>query len=224
MRIIDRNVWTWIAALALICVPSLGSADEITFSIAPWNTSPLQSGGGPYALAFQLTDGSGTGDGNTTVTINNFNLGTGGSPGAALGPPFTFGNAAGNLSSSVVLTDSDPSGFNELAQRFTPGDKLSFTVTIDWTGYDSPAPDSFSMLILQGNSNDPMPTKDPNDSAFVLVDVTGDSASPQFFGSDGGSPILNAPQLVPEPATISLLCVGLVGAGLVRLRRKNQAA
>src|SRR5688572_15958379 len=68
------------------------------------NTSSLIGNpNGPFVVSFQLTDGSFAGDGNNTVTLSAFDFG-GGTPGAVLAS-----NVTGDLSSAIVLTDTDPS-------------------------------------------------------------------------------------------------------------------
>src|SRR5579872_2428896 len=79
-----------------------------------FDTSGLAgAAGGPFSLDFQLTDGSGTGDGNTIVTLADFT-------GAALiGSPATTGGVAGALPG--VMTMMDSAFFTEYSQVFTPG-------------------------------------------------------------------------------------------------------
>src|SRR6185312_13251794 len=103
----------------LLLTTGTGFADEVTLNTAPL----IGDTAGPFSLVFQLTDGSGIGDGNNTVTISNFQFGSGGPSGS----PTTFGGVSGDVGSTVTLVDS--SFLNYLIQPFTPGTTLEFTVT-----------------------------------------------------------------------------------------------
>ena len=101
------------------------------------NTSSLE-GSGAFGLAFQLADGSGTGDANNTVILSNFKFG-GGSAGAV---DLTAGGAGGNMTSTITLTDSDPF-FNAFAQNFTPGTSLMFQASMTNNADVGPFDDMF---------------------------------------------------------------------------------
>jgi hypothetical protein len=62
-----------------LCV-QFARADGVD-AVVTFNTSALTSlpgsSGGPFELALVFTDGSGTGDGNNTITLSDFNLGGG---------------------------------------------------------------------------------------------------------------------------------------------------
>src|SRR4051794_28846594 len=107
-------------ALAIIMTLStlpLCSGATFNFSLDTMGLFPLN----PTSLNFQLIDGSGSGDANTTVIVRNILLGA-----AILGPPQRLGGVSGDLASTVTLTDS--SFFNSFLQDFTLGNSLSFTV------------------------------------------------------------------------------------------------
>lgn len=189
------------------------------------------SSAGPFSLAYQLTDGSGSNDANNTATISGIQFGAGGSAGACPSACSAFGGASGDAGSSIVLTDS--AFFNAMLQGFTPGDTLSFLVDLT-TNVDSGAtPDVFSFDLLDGSGGS-LPTLDPS-GADSLLTVTLDSASPAIlaYGSDLGRPAnggvtvsLSAATIgtpksaVPEPNTVGLL--GMSIAALLILRRKRQ--
>jgi hypothetical protein len=153
---------------------------------------------GPFYAAFQLTDGSGQGNGNTTATISNFLFGPGGAPSAA---PALTGGVSGDMGSSVTLTDS--AFLNFFSQRFTPGNRLTFMISI--AGPPDPAitPDHFAFSILD-KTLAPIPT---TGGLFVdvLIAVDLNSATPalQTFASDpsrlpaagGGAINTGAPQI-----------------------------
>jgi len=187
------------------------------------DTSPLiGNAAGPFQLDFQFTDGSGTSDGNNTVTVSGFNFGAG----AASGTAIVSGGASGDLSSTVTLIDN--SFFNELTQGFTPGATLSFTLSMT-TNVDPGVPDEFSFAIFD-NSGFEIPTLGPGD-AFLVSDISSANPAAQLFASDtsrnaaAGVPIdLSAPAVqapaagVPEPSMLTIVALALGAIFLVRRR------
>jgi hypothetical protein len=214
MRYLSLKACILVIGLVALGLPSVASAGPVTFTIAPWDTSPL-IGNGPFALAFQLTDGSQTGDGNNSVTISNINM-FGGAPGGMLAAPYTTGNVSGGLGTSVTLRDTAPT--NEFAQVFTPGQKLSFTVTATTNADAGSTPDAFAVLIY-GADGQALPTQDFLGSSFISLNLTG-SDPIQLSATDPSSPVaLDAPQIatpVPEPATLTLIGVGLASLAVGR--------
>jgi hypothetical protein len=177
------------------------------------DTSPLiGEAAGPFSLAFEFIDGSGTGDANNTVVLSSFQFGVGGS---ASGSPTVFGGATGNTSSGITLIDS--SFFNALVQPFNPGSSLGFSLDTTTNLDAGGTPDEFSFSILD-SSGAPIPTLGFVD-AFLVLDVDSSNPTPQTFSSDpstppqaGGNPItMAAPQATigtPEPGTFFLLSAG----------------
>src|SRR5579872_1052500 len=201
------------AALLLAAALTPARADEIftvTLNTVPLTTAP-GSTAGPFSLAFQLTDGSGTGDANNTATLSNFQFGGGSATACSTG--CSFGGASGSASSSIVLKDS--SFFNALLQGFTPGNSLSFQVDLTTNVDPGLTPDAFAFSLLDGGGLS-IPTLDPGGSDALLV-VNLDSAQPSVltFASDparltssGIAVSLTAPVIgkaagssVPEPGT-----------------------
>lgn len=173
---------------------------------------------GTFELAFILTDGSGSGDANNTVTLTNFGFGTGGSAGT-VDPLLTTTGASGDFTTGVTLIDSE--FFNVFAETFTAGTLLTFdfglTTNVDAGG----TPDQFSMALLQSDGT-PIPSSDPS-GALLVVNI--DSANPAFptFATDvTPAPVVTFPATAPEPATAPLLAVALIGA--CWLRRRAAAA
>ena len=189
-------------------------------------TSPLIGDiAGPFSLAFEFTDGSGTGDGNNTALLSNFQFGSGGS---ASGAPTLFGGATGDTSSGITLIDN--SFFNALVQPFNPGSSLSFVLNTTTNVDVGDTPDEFSFFILD-NTGSPIPTVGLV-GAFLVLDITSSSPTPQSFASDptqapagGGDGItIAAPQdtsAIPEPGTFALLGSGC-GAGLFFLTKRKR--
>ncbi|TCV90662.1 NF038129 family PEP-CTERM protein [Sulfurirhabdus autotrophica] len=209
---------TW-AFLILMAVSSLAEANLIyTVTL---NTTAIA--GGNYALAFQLTDGSGTGDGNNTATLGNFNFGGGSAAGCPANCTL-FGDASGDATSSVILNDS--TFFNVFTERFTPGNSLSFILNLT-TVAETPTPDAFAFGILDSAGN-PILTLDPLASSFLSIDIDSTQPTPLLWATDPASPVaINAPTLstpppvvgVSEPGSLLLIAAGM--AGLIWSARKN---
>jgi hypothetical protein len=192
------------------------------------NTSPLiGEAAGPFSLAFQFNDGSGAGDANNTVILNNFLFGVGGS---ASGSPTVFGGAAGDLSSGITLIDS--SFLNALAQSFNPGSSLSFRIQLSTNLDVGGTPDEFSFSILD-SSGAQIPTNGFVD-AFLLFDIDSSNPTLQTFSSDpsrppqggGGGITLSAPQAIlvsPEPGTFILFIGGISFSLFIRRKRTSKS-
>jgi hypothetical protein len=228
------------AALTVTLLLTAGTArcDEIV--AVTLNTTPLTSAGAapaaPWALAFQLVQGSQPN--NNTATISDFSYGTGGSAGsgcAAALSPCVFGGASGSISNSASLVTS--SAFNALVETFTPGSSLSFLLDLTTNVDTGGTPDAFAFSILD-NSGSSIPTLDPT-GADTLLTINIDSPSPTILtyatdpsrdtlGGAGPSLTMSAPTVapptssVPEPGMLPLLGTCVLSAGvLLRRRREN---
>ena len=186
------RIRTVLFAILALLGASLASQAGVVYTVT-LNTAPLV-GLGPFALAFQFSDGSGTLDGNNAVVLSDFQFG-GGTP-LTSPPPFIYVGTgiSGSLDSGEVdMIDNDPVGY--FAQQFTPGTTLSF--------------------LLQTSTN--------VDDGGVFDLLKSDTPTVATYGTDypGSTSIaLDAPIVsseVPEPAT--WLPVGLILGGACFRRR-----
>lgn len=207
-------------ATAALLTASLARAQS--FFDVRLNTSPLIGHpAGPFYLDFQLNDGAGSGNGNNTAILSQFNFGGG----SLLGSPMSSGGVTGSLASSVTLRDT--SAFNEFLQGFTPGSSLSFRLSLT-NNANAPTPDLFSFSILDGNLFN-LRTFSPGDSdALVVINLTGQSLIANAYAGSGipdqtgaTTIALAAPSVtpVPEPSTYGLIGAALLGS-LVWIRRR----
>jgi len=194
-----------------------GHATTFNYNVFVNTAGMAGSPAAPFSLDFQLTDGSGTGDGNNTATVSGFNFGGGG----PLGGAFGTSGVSGDLGSSVSLTDSSPFQFPyEFYQGFTPGATLSFNVAITGNTDAGPTPDGFSFAILDNNLAN-LPTTGIGDS---LVEINL-GTTPQVTIGQGTGPqgISVSVVAAPEPSTNALAALGLIG-GLTGIYLRGRKA
>jgi len=212
----DSTLWTTLSFLVLLTFASWHAARANTIDAAvSLDTSLLiGSAAGPFELAFILTDGSGTSDANNTITLSNFAFG-GGSAGAT-DNTLSGGGESGSLLSGVSLIDS--SFFNVFASSFTPGNTLSFLLSLT-TNVDAAAPDQFSFILLQGDGSAVNTSDSSGANSLLTVNIDSSSPSIATFASDlTPAPIISA--TVPEPPSGLLMAAALcVATYMVRKKR-----
>jgi len=166
-----------------------GIVFNVTLDTSPLNGHPA----GPFALDFQLTDGSGGGDGNNTAVVKNFNFHGGSWSGPA----------------SVSLTDN--AFWVDFSQGFTAGTSLSFTVSLTTSVDAGGTPDRFSFALLDASGGE-IPTVGIANE-FLGVDLSSPNPTIESYYSDGSLTdiVIGAPgvTVVPEPQStlgVALLC------------------
>jgi hypothetical protein len=228
MRTIKNVNRQTVLSLLLLWVP-VGLNADIAYNVSLDTSSLLSTSAGPFSLSFQLSDGSGTGDGNNAAILSDFAFGAG----SALGSPLLFGSALGDLSIGLTLTDS--SGVAFFGQKFTPGTSLSFKLSLTTNLDVGPIPDAFTISILD-SSLTPIPTSAgaPFD---MLAEIDIDSATPAVatFSGDtsrtpavGGGPIAIAAPLiassVPEPRNGLFVAIAFLVGLALRSRGRLEGA
>lgn len=216
-----RNFWAFgIAPLIAGCFFATTAVASTTFTV---NVDTSSLSGLSFGLYFQLTDGSQTGDGNNTATLENFNFN-----GGTVGPCPAFCDQfpasppdLGDLNSSIVLVDNLPLTY--FLQQITPSSSLSFDVTLTTNVDAGDTPDTFSFSIVDGNTGDSLPTDEPS-LAMLVVNI--DSENPQIltYGTNASSAYLvPTPEVttttVPIPAAFWLLGSALASLATFKSRR-----
>ena len=205
----------------MLCAPT-GQAATLSFHVGVNTSSLVGNVNGPFSLDFQV---NGVGPLTNAVTLDDFSF-TGGTP---TGSPSLFGNATGDLGSTVSLNDVG-SANNEFFQGFTAGTtEIQFDASIT-ENVNTPTPDGFVMAILD-NTLSNIPTTGAFDSLLLLNisqlnPTLGNMQTAASTAPDAGVTVaVTAP--TPEPGTLGLfLSGGVLAAGWISLRRtrRNRAA
>lgn len=194
------------AAMTFLATPK---ADAFAYHVVLNTTSLLSDASAPFALDLVLTGGNAL---SNTVVLSNLTFVGGGSansnPAAA-----PIGLAAGTLTTTVSLSDSTSSFYNEFYQGFTPGTFLSFDLTVT-TNLNGPTPDALSIAILDKDLLN-ITTNGPGD-ALVVFNINSAAPTAQTYTSTNGV----TATVVPEPSS-ALLCGSVIAGacGFIRRRR-----
>jgi len=220
IRNIFKSTFVAVLVLALGSAAARADSDAVQFDVSTTSIEGL----GTFSLAFQLVDGSGTGDADNTVLLSNFNF----YGGSASGSPLLFGGASGDVTSGISITNSDPF-FNAAIQNFVPGSSLVFDATFT-NNNDSPFPDVFLMSILDPNGNG-IPTLDTANDSFITVTLNGTTTTingvtvppTMTFAADTTqtSYDIPAPTVTPEPSSFVLLASACLLLGFFGIYRKQ---
>ncbi len=206
--------------LSILIVFGAACKADVIYDVSLGDTTSLiGNSNAPFALDFQFTDGSGTGDANNTVTLSQFNFGIGGSAGSA-STIQTSGSPSGNLSSQVVLTDN--TFFTEFSQQFNPGNTLSFQLDLTNNADAGGTPDEFTFQLLDNTGNEVSTTDPSGSNSLLIIDLTGATLQPNAYSTNGDNVTITATYATPmtgtpEPATGWLIVAAvLCFAGLLR--------
>jgi hypothetical protein len=229
------------AAMVFVC--SLTATPARSFPTTMYHVAVDTSnmpgpGGNPSTIVFQYNPnyfGIGDMSDASTAIISNFKF-TGGAGTGFAGPSSDFGAAAGDLSTGpgamLIISNTDPTGNNEVDQPFnffgTSSVQFDLTLTMPvLDGADAgevmPEPQTappldfslfgLSFFAMDGSSPSP-PATDP---------VSGTALRIRHFDSGQNDIIVNGGQnivTVPEPSTLTIMC--MAGAGLAYVRRRRR--
>lgn len=215
MRI--RYLLTVFACLASLAAAAPQASAAPLYYTVDIDTSGL--GGGLFGLDFQLNDGDGSGNGTSTVTLSNFDFGTGSTSGSAA----LTGGASGDALAGGTIVDS--SFFNQFFQSFVAGGTISFDLMLDLNGPGA-GPDLFTLAILDlDGTGFELPTEGPFGVELLAYEY-GDAGLRTYGTADGAQFTVRQPTAtpnarVPEPATLMLVGLGLVGVARSKWSRRQ---
>lgn len=209
-----------LAALALALVGASAARAQLQFEINLDTSGLVGSGSAPFSLDFQLNEGSGTLA--NTVTLSNFVFDNGSASGSAT----IFGTGSGDLSSSITLSSSSASAFNELYQGFADGTTgIHFLATVSQNTAGA-TPDMFAVAVLDSSLN-PLATNAGDMASLVTLSIDAANTIGDVGVYSSASPAVTASvSAVPEPATTTagLGAAALALVGFLRSRKRAQLA
>jgi hypothetical protein len=194
--------------LALACTLVIFPASASSIYLVTLDTSQLPAS--TFDLYFSLTDGSGTGDANNTVTLSNF-------------------SCTACPSSPVILTDSQ--FFQDSTSPVSLGPSLTFDLAFTDSLDAGGVPDTFEFKLLDPNAlggpaaiatNDPVTGED-----LIVFDLTGPTSQILTYGSADPELRFSAPDVAsptPEPSGMLLLAPALALLAVIRSLRPRTTA
>lgn len=205
---------TWLGLLGLLCL--LGSAATARATSVTVSTAALVgNGSGPFYLGFQSIYGSGSAQ---TIAASGFSA-TGGS--FVADTAWSDGAVTGDLFSSVQLSPSMSSVYNEFFQQFSAG-VTAITFDLDFT--KNPAagtPTSFIVWVLGGDTY-PIPTDGFGDT-LLFAEIDGAATRIQIARSTGSTAGVTVS--VPETGNTAALALGaMLVFGFVRRQSRKAPA
>ena len=232
-----------LALLAAFALAAVAPAASVTYRVTQ-SVGSLSLGqpgiADPYLfLDFQLTDGTGLGNGNSSVSVSNLGL-TGGSIAYDDRRLDDIGAITGTGSAFTLGGDAPLSDRAVLFRVTSTAAVLTYDFTLTSTGIDAPNPDGFNVALLYRtgpNVNDinVVQTLGPTGNEMVAYAFDGGADTrPMAYGVDPlfaarrtaagdlrfaglGTPVITTAP-VPEPTALAALAVG-VGALLRRRKR-----
>lgn len=195
-------------------------ADAATYSYhVDINTASLgTSGTAPFYLDMQFSDGGGA-TGNNTISLSNFTyLGTGG---GVIGSASVFDTATGDFSSGATLTDS--LSIAEIYQQFSSTTTaIGFDVTTTLNIDPGLTPDLFTVGILDSSLGFPAQITTNSPDTLTLLSGEISNTSYAMVSSFSGTGAYSGVAAVPEPSTLSVFALGVLGL-VARRKRRAQA-
>lgn len=180
-----------LALTAVFCTTCAAATSVAQFSIK--TTGLIGHPAGPFSIMLALTDGTGISDGKSIVTVTSANFGSG----RALGNPTLLGGASGDLASGVTITNS--SFLSLFVEPFTPGEEVSFKVSLTASQSKGGFPTRLSAYILDG-SGTPLATLAPAGDFFIGIDMTSEDPFPEVYGTDPSRPPFTGSAIsIPTP-------------------------
>lgn len=129
----------------------------------------------------------------------------------------SYGEVSGQLPGTVTLINSEID--NEYTEAMTFGTTITFDLDFYGPAISNPNGEgggSFYLTFYNSDFSGTYLTTNPNGDALE-IDINGDGSTTVAYQSP--DVMLSGPTEVPEPATLALLCGGLLGLGVFGRRR-----